>query len=264
METIKNFFKNRKKELVLFLALLLTAIFSGVNFGLILGLTLFFWTTGIVAEIPKGGKTLSTILRVVVIGVFIVSIIAALMTRSYQKRWIAIGRFDQFTSWVMGDQNMVKSSDIWEIEKEENSKKFREYYRDLLAQGKTKEAADTLVGFLKAWDLGKILKEKEHENDPIETNPAEISQPEDDGNGYISYYQAGDSPYFKLEPRQRTNWIKLSNFQNCKFYTNGDYYVVPRGGSPILVKRGNKPNLPNLEFYLKSLNETVSIKLEIS
>lgn len=168
MDTVKNFFKNRKMELVLFLALLLTAIFSGVNFGLILGLTLFFWATGVVAEIPKGGKTLSVILRVVVIGVFVFSIIAALMTRSYQKRWIALGRFDQFTAWVMGDQNMVKSSDIWEMEKEEKSKKFREYYRNLLAQGKTKEAADTLQKFNQAWDLRKLLKENspEPEDDP--------------------------------------------------------------------------------------------------
>lgn len=187
MDSIKNFFVARKVELIVFLLLLLVAIFSGINFGIILGLTLFYWAASYVADIPKGGRTLANISRFVIFIVFLFSLIGALMPRTNSQLAILWDKVDQI-SYHTGNTAEVTARDLWETQRDNNSKEFLEYYNQLLADGETKEAADTLAKFQKAWDLEEQRRQSEgnYSNSsaspestpaPVVTNPTPTPAP---------------------------------------------------------------------------------------
>lgn len=220
MKSIKTFFMNRKRELIVFLLLLLVAILSGINFGIIFGLTLFFWAASWAAEIPKGGLFLANVTRVIIFIVFIVSFVFAMMPRTKMQMAVVWDKFDQ-GSYKTGNATEVKAKDIWEMQRDKNGKEFLEYYNELLADGETEEAYDTLQKFQKAWNMEQLQSKTENDDQaqrqsynpspspsPNITAPAPATGTEIKPKA-LSY---GDN-FFQLRAGQETPWL---SFPNCR------------------------------------------------
>lgn len=218
---MKKFFSKRKRELIVFLILLMVAIFSGINFGVIFGLTIFFWAASAVAEIPRGGRVLANIMRGIICVVFVGSFIFAMMLRTKNQMAIFWDKFDQ-VSFKTGNTTEITAKDIWEMQRDRNGREFLQYYNELLADGETEEAYDTLQKFQKAWDMER-LKEKAEAAE--QTNLAYNSSAQTAQNSSIApsapatgtevkskALSYGDN-FFQLKAGQETAWL---SFPNCK------------------------------------------------
>ncbi len=226
MNSIKNFFSNRKRELIVFLLLLLVAIFSGINFGIIFGLTIFFWAASAVAEIPKGGRVLANIMRGIICVVFAGSFIFAMMPRTKNQMAIAWDKFDQ-VSFKTGNTTEVTAKDLWEMQRDRNGREFLQYYNELLADGETEEAYDTLQKFQKAWDMGR-LKEKAEAAE--QTNPAcnppanavtQPTLPASSVGGSLVILNPRPEPYHVTVPKGQQSYCSYKIPGGCLYEVSG-------------------------------------------
>lgn len=155
MKAIVNFFKNQWIAATIIVGLILLKIFTGIPFWWMLAVVAFFTIIQIIriGKINRQSKGLATVMVVV----FFVALGNAYwqknFIRSFGQKEVLKARVDQKISKLMGDEVEVHAKDIWELQKVKNGQEFLAYYNDLLAQGKTKEAADTLAGFKRHWDL---------------------------------------------------------------------------------------------------------------
>lgn len=217
---VKNFFQKRKMEFALFVAMVATCMFTGIGFGTLLGVAIFLWATAYVAELPKYGSTLSTIMRLAVVCVFIYSLIVPNMPRSVNNADVGWANFDMGVSSLMGDKTETRARDIWQIKKNEKGRKFLAYYNFLLSQERTIEARDTLSGFLKAWDLDR--KEQRLSNgDPAQVQSQ--SQLAPSGNTKPTVLHPGVY-YYVLKAGQRTPWFTTPDCSKYHLNTKSETY----------------------------------------
>jgi len=153
--------------------LLILKIFTAIPFWWMLGIVIFFTLVQIIftgGEITPGSKVLGVAMAIVFVCAVADSAWEANFRRSYNKKEVAKARLDQTAAALFGDQTRVDAEDIWEFQKTKHGQKFLSYYNRLLNRGRVQEAADTLIGFLKAWDLEKRLKEQPENSDQAENH----------------------------------------------------------------------------------------------
>ena len=155
MKAIVNFLKTQWITATIIVGLILLKIFTGIPFWCMLAVVVFFTAVQIIksGKINRQSRGLATIMVVVFLVTLGDSYWKKNLVKSFGQKEVLKARVDQKIFKLMGDEVEVKAKNIWELQKVKNGKEFLAYYNDLLAQGKTKEAADTLAGFKRHWDL---------------------------------------------------------------------------------------------------------------
>lgn len=182
MNRIRNFFRNWGVTLAVIVGLLLLAFFTGISFWLMLGIVFFFTSVKLVytgGRITSQSKALAVVMVILFSLAVVDSYWEANFQLSYAKKEVAKSRLDQLASWIMGDRTETQAKGAWELAKDQNGKSFLKYYKRLLAQGRTKEAFDTLQAFKEAWDMENFEPIEGPENDFVSGD----DEPSDEGIG---------------------------------------------------------------------------------
>lgn len=154
MKEIYDFFKTIKLELVLFVALVVVSIFTGINLGFMILVLVLVATTGIVRR-GGHGRT-AFFLRSAVVIVFGVALITVYFPRSSSKGVHSLAHTDQIISSNLPDKTQVEATDLWDMSKDSQGQRFLVKYRKLIEKGKTKEAYILLKEFQEQWDMEGI------------------------------------------------------------------------------------------------------------
>lgn len=265
LDKVKNFLHKRKMEFALFVAMIATCMFTGIGFGTILGVSIFLWATAAVSELPKIGRTLSFLMRLVVFVVLIYSWTVPSLHRFSEHTDVGWDNLDMGLTSLLGDRTETKARDIWKIKKDKKGKEFLAYYNFLLSQERTVEARDTLRGFLKAWDLDR--KEQRVSNrDPAQVQSQSQLAPSTSGTVNSTVLYPG-THRFALKAGQETP--KFS-FPDCGYYPYSvsspsyDYEIVysPReryhGDPDLKIPERNNPSFSIVAGRTETITIVVS------
>lgn len=165
MKKIVDFFIARKRELALFILVVMAAALSGANLGFLILLILFFGGLGVIGK--SSPERLLHILEVVVVLVSVGSYAVAKFPRSNSKVPYARAALDQNFSSAMPDRTQVEATDLWDTSKDSQREKFLAEYRQTLKAGETKKAYELLEKFQSKWDMKEVAASMKAMKDSI-------------------------------------------------------------------------------------------------
>lgn len=207
LQKFVEFFGGIWQAICLMIALLLVWYLAGISIKYTLPVIVLFFALSEFANIPKARKTLALTLKILVATVLLVSLVTVSFPRVNEKMIVTKALIDQKISHIMGDEVDANAKDRWEVKRDAASKTFFRYYESLLAKGKTQEAADTLAGFKKAWDVKKLQSQT--------TPPPEISvpvaPPQQQSNTSLSSPTKIDvgNHLLNLKTGEETGWLQI-------------------------------------------------------
>jgi len=273
--------KKNKKSFIIFLILLIVELillkkFTGLSFWFSISVVVFFAITTYIWP----GKTLtfeSKPLVMAMIAVFCFGLVNSFWKKhfpvSYEKVVVLETRMDHVLSWGMGDNTKTLAVDIWNKKRDENSRRFLDYYSKLLDMGQTKKAADTLKSFNEHWDTD-VLGNHNVDAGNNHNNPGQ-------NNDSTSVSSPGQFPssFILLEPRKEPYAFFLkkgeTSPQAIRIPINCAYEIaVPRvkpysinyaDGTVVHLNDGRNHGLPDKDIATFTLtNDGVSLlKVEI-
>ncbi|MDP2944524.1 MAG: hypothetical protein Q8N57_03095 [bacterium] len=224
LQKFVEFFGGIKQAVCLLIALLLIWYLAHLSIVYTLPVIVLFWALSEFADIPKARKTLALTLKLIVLVVFLSSLAVKYLPRVKEKKATLIALVDQKVSGAMGQKVNVLAKDSWEREKERKSKEFLVYYKSLLAKGKTKEAADTLAGFKRHWD---IKLQSQVIPPPAISVPVAPPQPpsQQQDKNLLTKYGVGNH-LLSLNADGETGWLQIPCNQAYDFEKNNCTFTV--------------------------------------
>lgn len=271
LKKFKEFFGGFWQGVCLVIALLLLSYLAGISLKFTLPVIALLWAISEFDGTPKARKTLGIILRVTVLVVFIGVVMVTYFPRINRQAIVLRASIDQVLSKTMGDRVEVSAKDRWDIKREAASNRFFTHYDALLAAGKTNEAADTLAGFKKTWDMETLVNLK-NQSVPIINSPIQpispvasivkpsCSLPKDSVFTKGTYYLdvEGETPFrIKVKSRQVCHKYELSS-------ENDNYDVVYNDGTIVSDGPSKHTIAQNRENPIFKLRGKATIKMVVN
>lgn len=253
-----EFFGGIWQAICLMIALLLVWYLAGISIKYTLPVIVLFWALSEFANIPKARKTLALTLKILVATVLLVSLVTVSFPRVNEKMIVVKALIDQKISHIMGDEVDANAKDRWEVKRDAASKTFFRYYDSLLAKGKTQQAADTLAGFKRHWDLKLQSQVTPPPAISVPVAPPQPPPQQQDKN-FPTKYGTGNH-LLSLNADGETGWLQIPCNQAYDFEKNCTFTVYYLDGTKVNsfdgVKWPAKPifkvkNLSNAPIILK-------------
>lgn len=262
MKKIVDFFIARKRELALFILIVIAAALSGINLGLLLVIILFFGGLGVIGK--SNPERLLHILEAIIVIVAISSYFVAKFPRSNSKVPYARAALDQNFSSAMPDRTQVEATDLWDTSKDSQREKFLAEYRQTLKAGDTKKAYELLEKFQSKWDMKEVAASMKAMKDSIAgskeasfNNPTQPNKTDTEKVGGI--FPIGEYT-LALKQGEESDWCTIENCRAYSFSKSATARVTLTYEDGTMANSWDPGKWPNkYKFKVRNLNKEMPV-----